>query len=94
MNEYITYTLDEHTLLIFSPDMKYEIYSCNSYHGIIFHIPEKDNQIFGSEGHYDIMHNNILGNRLLINNFEGWKDIPFKQSTFELLPFGIEVIEL
>lgn len=70
---------------MFEPSLKYETYKCEWYHGIIF---------YNSEGSYDVIHNNHLGNRLLINNSEGWKDIPFKKATFGFLPPGVEALEI
>ena len=93
MKQYNTYTLDEHILIMFDPSMKYETYKCEWYHGIIFYIPGESN-IINSEGRYDIIHNNHLGNRILINNSEGWRDIPFKKATFGFLPPGVEAIEI
>lgn len=95
VKEYNTYTLDEHILLMFDPNIKYEKYECQWYHGIIFFIPGDGDGIFSRDyGRYDIIHNNYLGNRIIINNSEGWRDIPFKEATFGFLPPGVEAIEI
>jgi hypothetical protein len=92
--KYNTYTLNPNTLLIFEPNLKYEKYSCEWYHGIIFYVHGDGNFLTGEYGRYDVIHNIYLGNRLLISNSEGWKDIPFKKATFGFLPPGVEAIEL
>jgi len=96
--QYNTYTLDEHILLMFDPQIKHEVYECQWYHGIIFLIPGDSNDtfysVYGDYGRYDVIHNRYLGNRILINNSEGWKDIPFKKATFGFLPPGVEAIEI
>lgn len=95
VKQYNTYTLDEHILLMFDPKIKHEKYECRWYHGIIFFMPGDGNGIFGGDyGRYDVIHNTYLGNRILINNSEGWKDIPFKKATFGFLPPGVEAIEI
>lgn len=45
------------------------------------------------EERYQLIHNFHMGNRLLINNLEENKDIPFKEETFHLLPEDIKVVE-
>jgi hypothetical protein len=82
--KYNVYILDNY-LLKFDIDVKFETYSCKCYYGIIFHV---------NNGRYDVIHNFNMGNRLLINNDDGWKDIPFKKSTFGFLPPGVEAIEI
>lgn len=95
IKKYNTYTLDENILIMYDPNIKCETYECSQYHGIIFYIPnDGGNSVFGTEGRYDIVHNYDLGNRLLINNSEGIKDIPFKAGTFAFLPTGVEAIEI
>lgn len=64
-------------LLSFKKSTKKETFKCSSYYGITFYI---DND------RYEILHNYNLGNRLLINNQDGWKDVPFSKKTFFFLP--------
>lgn len=64
-------------------DVKYERYHDKHYDGIIFY--DKDG------GKYDVVNNYLMGYRLIINNHEGFKDIPFRESTFCFLPAGVEV---
>jgi hypothetical protein len=89
----ITYILDTSIVLFFDRNMKYEPYSCEWYHGIIFYIPGDGNILTGDFGRYDVIHNKYMGNRILISNAEGWKDIPFKKATFGFLPPGVEASE-
>ena len=84
--KYNTYTLDTHILITYDPNIKHEIYSCQWYHGIIFHISENEK--------YDVIHNIYMGNRLLTNKESYWSDIPFKKETFKFLPPGVEAIEI
>jgi hypothetical protein len=76
------FTLDQY-LLTFDSNIRYETYNEKWYYGIIFY--DSDG------GKYDVIHNYALGNRLLINNKDGWKDIPFKEATFGFLPDGVQV---
>lgn len=69
-------------LLSFDKDMKHETYDEPWYYGIIFYDSEG--------GKYDVIQNYLLGSRLIINNKDGWKDIPFKEATFSFLPPGVE----
>ncbi len=85
MIEYNTYTLDKY-LLMFDIGTSYKTYECESYYGIIFSVGDMT---------YDVIHNKLLGNRILINGIDGsWKDIPFKSETFWLLPENVKVIEI
>jgi hypothetical protein len=90
----LLYELDTNIILRFDSCMKYEKYSCKWYHGIIFYIPDDGNILTGDYGRYDVIHNIYMGNRILISNKEGWKDIPFKKATFGFLPPGVEAIEI
>lgn len=73
-------------ILLFEEHVKHETYECESYHGIIFH----DNDI-----KYDVLHNYVLGQRIIISNKHGLcQDIPFKKETFYLLPNTIKVEEI
>lgn len=93
-SNHLLYDLDTSIILRFDPCMKYEKYSCEWYHGIIFYIPDDGNILTGDYGRYDVIHNIYMGNRILISNKEGWKDIPFKKATFGFLPPGVEAIEI
>jgi hypothetical protein len=47
------------------------------------------------DARYDIVHHYHMDwERLIINNKEGWKDLPFHKGTYRFLPNTIEVIEL
>lgn len=61
-------------------------YENTCYQGIIFSLKNGDV--------YDICHNKHLGLRLLIKNYGGYKDIPFKESSFEFLPKEIRAVVL
>jgi hypothetical protein len=75
------FTLDIYQLL-FDECIKHETYDEQWYYGIIFY--DEDN------GKYDVIHNYLMGNRIIINNKEGWRDIPFKEATFGFLPAGVK----
>jgi hypothetical protein len=92
--EYEIYILDKY-IFLYDSSIKFETYKCESYYGIIFMIDGDGNSIVNpTHGRYDVVHNFVLGDRLLICNQNGWKDIPFHSGTFGFLPKGIEVIEL
>lgn len=81
-DETVTYKTSKYQF-IFPTTMKHEVYSCDSYAGIIFET---------EEGRFDVVDNPLMGHRVLINPKEGgWKDIPFKPATFGFLPAVIEV---
>lgn len=85
MKEYCTYTLDNY-LIMYEPHIQVEKFSCDTYYGISFKI---------KDGHWDIVHNRYLGNRLIICPHQFWcQDVPFKKETFGLLPTGIEVLTI
>lgn len=76
----MAYELDKY-LIIFPKDMQVETYSCKDYYGIIF---------ITEDGRYDVCNNFLMGERLIINpKAGGFKDIPFKPSTFGFLPEGV-----
>jgi hypothetical protein len=84
-DSYLMYVLDEY-LIMYSPEMKTEKFSCEQYHGISF---------FTEEGQVDVLHNKDLGTRLIYNlKNVGWHDIPFKPATFGFLPNGVEAKEI
>lgn len=92
--EYEAYTLNHNTIIMFDTFIKHEKYSCEWYCGIIFYIPNDGNIITGNYGIYDVVNNKYMGNRILVSNKDGWKDIPFKKTTFHFLPPGVRAIEL
>lgn len=76
------FTLDKYKLSF--DNIKYETFKNSSYYGIIFNI---------NNDRYELIHNYILGNRLLINTSRVNKDIPFKKETFGFLPDCIKCEE-
>ena len=92
---YQMYVLSKQKLFIFGPQIKYETYSNEWYYGIIFLIPNEGDGLICKEGRYDIVHHYHMDwERLIINNKEGWKDLPFHGGTYKFLPEGIQVLEL
>jgi len=82
-------------LFIFDMDIRYETYSNEWYYGIIFTLPDKGNRTFNKDGKYDVVHHYHMDwERLIINDEQGWKDIPFHRGTYHFLPEGIKVLEL
>jgi len=85
LKEYSVYVLDKY-LITYPLTLKTEMYSCKDYYGIIF---------FTDEAKYDVCHNYLMGDRLIINpTAGGFQDIPFKPATFGFLPEGIAVQEI
>ena len=84
MNLKIEYKLDNY-IISYNSLLNPEIYNNKDYYGIKFIINNHT---------YDITHNNYIGNRLFINDENGWKDIPFKKETFEFLPDEISIKEI
>ena len=83
--EYSVYVLDKY-IITYPVKFKTETYSCKDYYGIIF---------ITDEYRYDVCHNYLMGDRLIINpTAGGFRDIPFKPATFGFLPDGIAVIEI
>jgi hypothetical protein len=89
----LSYKLDYNIVLSFDETVKHEKYSCEWYHGIIFYVYDDNSFLAGSYFRYDVIHNIYLGNRILINDAEGWRDIPFEKSTFGFLPTCVKVSE-
>ena len=78
------YELDKYVIFI-PKDMEVELYSCKDYHGII---------LITEDCKYDVCNNYLMGDRLIINpKAGGFKDIPFKPSTFGFLPEGVIAVE-
>lgn len=83
--EYTLYVLDKY-LITYPNSFKTETYSCKDYYGIVF---------FTDECKYDVCHNYLMGDRLIMNpTAGGFSDIPFKPATFGFLPEGITVKEI
>lgn len=62
----------------FEDHIRYEQYSCQWYDVLT---------IFIENSQYDIINNHVMGYRLNITNRDGsWKDIPFKETSFEMIP--------
>lgn len=85
LKEYTIYVLDKY-IITYPINIKTEMYSCKDYYGIIF---------ITEECRYDVCHNYLMGDRLIINPAAGgFKDIPFKEATFGFLPEGVSVKEI
>jgi hypothetical protein len=85
LKEYNMYVLDKY-LITYPVGLKVETYSCKDYYGIMF---------FTKDYKYDVCHNYLMGDRLIINpTAGGFQDIPFKPATFGFLPEGITVKEI
>lgn len=85
LEEYSIYVLDKY-LITYPVNLKIETYSCKDYYGIVF---------ITDEYRYDVCHNYLMGDRLIINpTAGGFRDIPFKPATFGFLPEGITVKEI
>lgn len=91
-NSYDTFTIDKFLILI--KDVNYKRYTNEWYYGIKFSVKGDGNCIDPEYGYYDLIHNYTLGTRLLISNKAGWKDVPFYNQTFHMLPQGVEVLDL
>ncbi len=89
---YDAITIDKFLILI--KNVKYERYDSEWYYGIKFCVEDDGNCIDPKFGYYDLIHNYKLGTRLLISNKMGWKDVPFYNQTFHMLPAGVEVLDL
>ena len=64
--------------IFFEDSVKYEEYSCKWYEVLTLYIEENQ---------YDIVNNYIMGYRLNIKKSDGsWKDIPFRENSFEFIP--------
>jgi len=73
-------------MFLYPTKFEYEKYSCKDYSGIIFET---------EDCRYDVCNNYLMGWRLIINpKAGGFKDIPFKPSTFGFLPDEIIVKEI
>lgn len=85
LKEYNLYVLDKY-LITYPVSLEVETYSCKDYYGIMFTT---------NDCRYDVCHNYLLGDRLIINpKAGGFQDIPFKPATFGFLPEGITVKEI
>ena len=91
---YNTYVIGN-KLFIFNPEIRYETYQNEWYYGIIFFIEGEGDDLICKDGRYDVVHHYHMDwERLLINNKDGWKDLPFHNGTFRFLPDQIKVLEL
>lgn len=79
-----TYVIGDY-ILVYSPDVKIETFSCESYHGIMF---------FNQKGCYQVLNNYHMGPRMIINEHDGYhQDLPFKPATFGFLPPEVQAFE-
>lgn len=63
----------------FDDGVRYSEYSCEWYDVLT---------VYDDEGFYEIINNYFMGHRLYIRKIDGsWKDIPFRESSFEIVPF-------
>jgi hypothetical protein len=94
VRQYQMYVLGN-KLFIFPNHVRYETYSNEWYYGIIFIFEGEGNPSFGKDARYDVVHHYHMDwERLIINDKEGWKDIPFHEGTFRFLPDEIKVLKL
>lgn len=95
VKQYEMYVLDKHLFIFDSRLIKYETYQCKWYYGIIFLVENEGDGLISKYGRYDVVHHYHMDwERLIINNKEGWLDLPFHKGTFRFLPKEIEVLEL
>ncbi len=78
------FILDKY-LLTFDSNIKHEEHKCEIIYGIKFYFDNNN---------YDIFNNMYMGNRMIINDENGWRDIPINDSSIELLPDCIKVSKL
>jgi len=94
MYQYQTYTLGN-KLVIFDTYIRYETYENQSYYGIIFFIDNEGNSLICKDAKYDIVHHYHMDwERLIINDKEGWKDLPFNEGTYRFLPNNVRILEI
>lgn len=94
VQHYQTYVLGN-KLFVFDLDMKFELYQNEWYYGIIFLVENQGDGLCYKDARYDVVHHYHMDwERLIINNKEGWKDLPFHQGTYRFLPDSIKVLEL
>lgn len=85
LEENSIFVLDKY-MITYPKRYEVETYSTKDFYGIIF---------FVKDCRYDVCHNYLLGNRLIINpKSGGFQDIPFKPATFNFLPGDIIVKEM
>lgn len=95
VKQYEIYTLGKNLFIFDSSIVKYELYKNEWYYGIIFILENQGNGIFGPHARYDVVHHYHMDwERLVINDKEGWKDLPFHEGTFRFLPEGVKVLRL
>lgn len=94
VKSYSIYTM-ANKLFLYDNHIKIETYSNEWYYGIIFMVEEEEDIFFKGPARYDVVHHYHMDwERLLINNKQGCKDLPFHQGTYRFLPEGIQVLEL
>jgi hypothetical protein len=94
VKRYEMYTLGN-KLFIFDSSIRIETYQNKWYYGIIFFFPNEGDGLISKDGRYDVVHHYHMDwERLLINNKDGVKDLPFHSGTFRFLPDEIKVLEL
>lgn len=82
-------------LFIFKNNLQFEIYTNDWYNSIIFTIKDGINTVFNEDSKYTVVHHYHIGwERLIINNKDGHKDLPFHHGTYRFLPPEIKIIEL
>lgn len=82
-------------LFMFDSNIKFETYKNEWYYGIIFYIDGQGDGLMCKDARYDIVHHYHMDwERLIINDKQGWKDIPFHEGTFHFLPEQIKVLRI
>lgn len=73
-------------MLTFDTSISVEVFSCESYNGVVFS---------DAQAKYQVINNYHMGPRMIINpHLGGFDDVPFKSDTFWLLPEGVTACEL
>ena len=94
VRQYQMYVLGKH-LFLFDSDIRYETYQNEWYYGIIFLFDGEGDGFYHKDAKYDVVHHYHMDwERLIINDKDGWKDLPFHKGTFRFLPDRIKVLEL
>lgn len=81
MTSYMSFGFDN-CIVEFPKSMKHKIYYDGYCNGIIF---------YDRNCEYELSHNNVDWNRLIISDNEGWRDLPFNEGTWKLLPDTIKI---
>jgi len=92
--EYQIYALGK-KLIMFESHVRYETYQNKWYYGIIFFTDNEGDGLLHKDGRYDIIHHHHMDwERLIINNKQGWKDLPFHPGTYRFLPDSIRILDI